>query len=102
MQTNPAQYHRNSKHWHKLLGNMGVVIHSTQLEVTSPEFEIFLPYCFLIVKLDSGKKIEIVGEANTVFESGDQVILELRKNADVNSSDILSYGLKACKVANDA
>lgn len=94
---NPAQYHRNSKNWHKLLGKTGVVVLSTQLEVTSTEFELFLPYCFLIIELDSGKKIEITGEAKTIFKSGDRVKLELRKNASFNSKDILSYGLKACK-----
>lgn len=100
----PAHYHRTSKSWHKLLGRTGVVVLSTRLEVTAKELEDFLPYCFLLVELDdaqdSGKKyrLEIMGEAKTIFSSGERVRLELRKAAILDEKSVLPYELKACKL----
>lgn len=98
MNVQPAQYHRQSKDWHKLIGQTGIVEFSTQLFVASPELEQFLPYCFLIVVLDSGKKIEVMGEAKTKFATGDKIILELRKMAVLDPASIIPYTIKAVKV----
>ncbi len=100
----PAHYHRNSKNWHQLLGKTGVVVFATRLEVTAKELEDFLPYCFLLVELDevleTGKKqkLEIMGEAKTVFLPGERVRLELRKSAIPDERSIIPYELKACKL----
>ncbi len=105
MNIQPAQYHRNSKNWHKLLGKTGTILFSTRLDVTSKELEDFLPYCFLIVELDpvlkdgQKQKIEIMGEAKTLFTVGEKVRLELRKSAIPDEKSIIPYGLKACKLA---
>ena len=98
MSTQPAQYHRNSKDWHNLIGSNGIVELSTQIKVTAPELEHFLPYCFLIIKLKNGNKIEIMGEAKTFFNKGDRVRLELRKVSQPDLDSIIPYGLKAVRV----
>lgn len=98
MSTQPAQYHRNSKDWHNLIGSNGIVELSTQIKVTAPELEKYLPYCFLIVELENGKKIEVMGEAKTLFSQGDKVILELKKISQTDLVSIIPYGLKAVKV----
>jgi hypothetical protein len=93
----PASYYRNSKNWHKLLGQKAKVILATQVYTTSSELEKFLPYCFLILELESGKKIEIMGEAKTLFQNGEVVRLELRRVAKGDRVGVIPYGLKACK-----
>lgn len=98
MNIHPAQYHRNSKKWQYHLGKAGVVLLTTRLEVTTKELESFLPYCFLLVQLESGEKIEVMGEAQTNFLVGDTVRLELRKLAQPDQFGIIPYGLKACKL----
>lgn len=98
MNTQPAQYHRSSKQWQYLLGKEGFVVLSTELKATTNELEEYLPYCFLIVKLKNGNKIEVMGEAKTLFIQGDKVRLELRKVAQPDLVSIISYGLKAVKV----
>ena len=95
MKIAPAGYHRNSKNWHTLVGKTGTVLLATQLEVTSPELETYLPYSFLLVQLESGQKIEVMGEAHTFFKSADVVRLELRKTAVASDSSIVCYGIKA-------
>lgn len=98
MSAYPAKYYRESQNWHKLLGKTGVVEFVTKVEVTTPELESFLPYCFLLVVLDSGKRIEVMGEAQTIFEIGDQVRLELRKAEIPDQISIIPYTLKAVKL----
>jgi uncharacterized OB-fold protein len=93
----PAQYFRKNKTWQNLIGQMGEVEFSTTIFVTSSELEAFLPYDFLLVRLESGKKIEIAGEAKTQFQIGDKVILELRKSAVPDAKSIIPYDLKAIK-----
>lgn len=101
----PAQYQRISKNWHRLLGMTGVVILTTRLEVTTRELENFLPYSFLLIELDAGskdgkkKKLEIMGEARTVFSVGERIRLELRKSGIPNETEIIPYELKACKLS---
>lgn len=99
MNSNPAEYHRNSKQWHELLGKTGTVILATQTEIASEALESFLPYCFLILELDDApqKRIEVMGEAQVAFKPGDRVSLQLRRVAEPNATGILPYGLKACK-----
>jgi uncharacterized OB-fold protein len=92
------EYHRNSKEWHNLVGKSGIVILSTQLKISTPELQEYLPYCFLIVELNNGKKIEIMGEAKTLIAQGDKVRLELRKIAQPDLFSVIPYGLKAVKV----
>lgn len=100
----PAQYHRKTKEWHKLLGKAGVVLLATRIEVTTKELEEFLPYSFLLIELnevtETGKKqrLEIMGEAKTEFLVGEKVMLELRKNAIPDEKSIIPYDLKACKL----
>ena len=98
MSFSSPQYHRNSKDWHNLIGSNGIVELSTQIKVTAPELEEYLPYCFLIVKLENGKKIEVMGEAKTSFTQGDEVRLELKKIFQPNLVSVIPYGLKAVKV----
>lgn len=97
MNTNPVQYHRNSKNWHKLLGKKGVIELATTISVASEELEPFLPYQLLLVEV-AGKKIEVMGSAQVHFKVGEKVILELKKLSQPNSSSVIPYGLKASKV----
>lgn len=99
MNSNPAEYHRNSKEWQTLLGKTGTVILATQTEIASEALESFLPYCFLIIELDDTpkKRLEIMGEAQVLFKPGDRVSLQLRRVAEPSKTGILPYGLKACK-----
>lgn len=100
----PAQYHRKTKQWRKLLGKTGVVLLATRIEVTTKELEEFLPYSFLLIELnevtETGKKqrLEIMGEAKTDFSVGEKVMIELRKNAILDEKSIIPYDLKACKL----
>jgi len=98
MNIQPAQYHRSTKEWHHLIGEKGRVLLSTKVEVSSPELEDYLPYSYLIVKLNNGKKVELMGESKTDFEIGDSVELELRKAGEVSSSSVIPYCLKAVKL----
>lgn len=98
MRVDPAKYFRDSREWYKLLGEKGIVELVTKVEVTSPGLEEFLPYCFLIIKLENGKKYEVMGEARNIFEKGDKVMLELRKSAVPDEASVIPYNLKAVNI----
>jgi uncharacterized OB-fold protein len=98
MNISSPEYYRNSKNWQKLIGKYGVVELETQIKVSTPELEDFLPYSFLIVNLDNGEKIEIMGEARSLLSQGDKIRLELRKIAQPDLVSIIPYGLKAVKI----
>ena len=97
MNSNPVEYHRNSKKWYKLLGKKGIIELATTISVASQELEPFLPYQLLLVEVE-GKKIEVMGSAQVSFSIGEEVILELKKLSQPNSSSVIPYGLKASKV----
>ena len=97
MNINPSQYHRNSKKWHELLGKKGVVELVTTVFVAPLELEAFLPYQLLLVTVEN-KKIEIMGSAHVEFTVGEEVVLELKKLSQPNSSSVIPYGLKASKI----
>lgn len=94
------QSYRSAKKTKLLLGRVGTVIFSTEVVNCSREQTDFLPYCFLLVELDCcKKKIEIQGEAHVQFNPQDRVIVKIRKISRPEESNIINYGLKACKLA---
>lgn len=94
------QSYRNLKKVNTLIGCMGRVVLSTEIKSSSVEHEDYLPYCFLIVVLDSSsRRVEVQGESQVLFKQNDRVILQLRKISQADSEKIINYGLKACKLA---
>lgn len=96
MKVSPENYWRNNKNWSKFIGKIGKVILSTKIEATSPELELFLPYCFVIVELE-GEKYEVMGEKDADLERGDQVRFVLRKISNSSNSSLINYGVKVVK-----
>ena len=97
MYKKPAEYWRENKEWPKLIGKRGTVIISTQVSVTSPELQQYVPYSFAIVEIDK-KRYEFMGEKNQVLAKGDQVKLFFRKIAVTDKNSLISYGVKVTKV----
>lgn len=99
--SNPAEYFRNSKQWNQALGETGVVLQATTISVSSPELQPFVPYDYLLIKLDSQdqKIISAMGADGFIFSKGDRVRMVLKKIASSASDDIIPYGLKAEKIS---
>ena len=97
MKVSPAKYWRENKKWSDLIGKAGKVIFATEIKVSSPELQEYLPYSFAIVEVD-GKKYEFMGEKGAKLKRGDKVELALRKNMSVEKSSLINYGIKLVKV----
>ena len=95
----PAQYYRENKNWSLWLGKVGTVVASTYIRVSSPEFEPFTPYSFVLVDFGDQKK-ELMGAGHEQLAVGDKVQCVLRKLATSGQQEIIAYGIKAKGVKN--
>lgn len=93
MLLNPANYWRKNKNWNYFVGKSGEVIFVTKVEVTSPELQSFLPYCFAIVEMD-GERYEFMGEKGVELKKGDKVEFVFRKVSDSSNASLINYGIK--------
>ena len=93
MKLNPASYWRHNKNWNNFVGKTGEVIFVTKIEVTSPEFQSFLPYCFAIVEMD-GERYEFMSEKGADLKKGDKVEFVLRKTSESDNASLINYGIK--------
>lgn len=93
MLLNPANYWRKNKNWNNFVGKLGEVVFVTRVEVTSPELQSFLPYCFAIVEMD-GERYEFMGEKGVELKKGDKVEFAFRKVSDSDNASLINYGIK--------
>ncbi len=93
----PQTYWRRNKSWSLYLGQTGKVVAATFIRVAPQGYEIFAPYSFVIVELDGGERIELMGTPGEELQIGDQVELVLRRVEEPDQSGVIAYGLKAAK-----
>lgn len=93
----PAKYWRKNKDWARLLGETGVVIASTAIRITSPQYKQFVPYDLAIINVGS-QKLELMACHGQKLTKGDRVRLVLRKAAAGSSSGLIDYQLKLNKI----
>ena len=93
MKFNPVNYWRQNKNWSNFVGKTGKVVFATKIEVTSPELQSFLPYCFAIVEMD-GEKYEFMSEKGANLKKGDKVKFVFRRTSESDSSSLINYGIK--------
>lgn len=103
MKLKPAKYWRENKNWSNFIGEVGKVIFATKIEVTSPELQKYLPYCFAVVEVTSGnlkgKRYEFMGTKGADLKKGDKVRFVLRKLSETNKSALINYGIKVVSFA---
>ncbi|MCB9813451.1 MAG: hypothetical protein H6772_03530 [Pseudomonadales bacterium] len=97
MQFNPADYWRQNKNWNNFVGKTGKIVFVTKIEVTSPELQEYLPYCFAIVEMDS-ERYEFMSEKGADLKKGDKVEFVLRKTAENDRASLINYGIKLVKI----
>ena len=90
----PAQYHRKTKQWRKLLGKTGVVLLATRIEVTTKELEGFLPYSFLLIELDGGaQRIPVItGSVTELYSILNKTVTAEEVNAAMKAASNESFG----------
>ncbi len=96
--TSPMKYWRENKTWSALLGKKGTVIFSTTIHAAPELLQSFSPYPFALVEID-GKKYELLGVPGEIFDPGDHFECVLRKTANVQSHEVIYYGIKMKKIS---
>ena len=92
----PVKIWRRQKEIRSLLGNEATILTWTIIYTPGTEFKKNAPYPVAIVKLKNGEKLTapIVGYEKEDLKIGKKVKVILRKVREVNSEDILVYGIK--------
>ena len=96
--TSPMKYWRENKTWSSLLGKKGTVIFSTTIHTAPELLQSYAPYPFALVEI-GGKKYEFLGIPGEVLTTGDRVECVLRKTANVQSHEVIYYGIKIKKIS---
>jgi len=97
--TSPMKYWRENKNWSFLLGKKGTIIFSTTIHTAPELLQTYAPYPFAIVEIE-GKKYELLGIPGETLSKGDCVECVLRKTANVQSHEVIYYGIKIKKISS--
>lgn len=93
----PAKYWRETKDWPLLVGQTGVVVAATLIEVGLPELVDSSPYWLVLVKLDNQKNISrlklFIGSDGHSYQQNDHVVCVLRRYSSAGNG-LIHYGVK--------
>lgn len=93
----PVKIWRRQKKIRSLLERKGTVLTWTRIFVTAEGFKKYAPYIVVMVKLENGERAmgQLVDvDVREDIKIGTKVISVLRKVREVESDDIIAYGMK--------
>lgn len=92
----PVKIWRRQKELRHILGKRGKILTWSFINVAPAAFKMLAPYPVVIVELDDGSKVtaQLVDYHKKDLKIGQKVIAVLRKVREVNSEDVIAYGIK--------
>jgi len=92
----PVKIWRRQKEKKLILGKVGKIISWTKIYITPKDFKNSSPYPVILVELENKKKFvgQLVDYDEQNLKFGQKVKAVLRKTRNVNSEDVISYGIK--------
>ena len=98
LMSSPVKIWRNHKKVKNYLNLQGVVLTWAKIFAAPLGFEKFAPYFVAIVKLETGEKITAMVIDCDSLKTGDKVKTVLRRLQEVESDEVIEYGIKCIKI----
>ena len=93
----PTKYWRETKNWSSLIGQTGVVVAATRIELSLPELSGSTPYWLILIKYDNAKIQPslgmFIGADGYSYKENDHIICVLRRFSS-GELGIIHYGIK--------
>jgi uncharacterized OB-fold protein len=93
----PARYWRETQNWAESIGQTGIVVAATRIEMGLPELESSTPYYLVLIKYDNqktNKSLELfIGADGHSYKENDHVKCVLRRFSSPGNG-LIHYGIK--------